>query len=142
MTFDITDKQALQSVCEHLLAIFPNGGVVLLRGTLGSGKTTLVKQMVLHLGALEGATSPTFAIMHTYDHTRVAVHHYDIYRIGSEEFMNRGLAHELEVEGFHFVEWGDDCLATLLAQSGIAYLDLSFTLDGDQRTLKVNDAHA
>ena len=50
--------------------------IIILSGTLGSGKTTLVKEFVKSLGLRDEVTSPTFAIQNVYENK---VYHYDLY---------------------------------------------------------------
>ena len=64
--------------------------LLLLRGDLGTGKTTLVKGIAQALDAAEPdeVTSPTFTLIHEYDGTRdgkpVKLYHLDVYRLESE----------------------------------------------------------
>src|SRR5215471_16315950 len=57
--------------------------LVLLRGELGAGKTTLVKGIADALGAAatEEVTSPTFTLIHEYRGPEVNVFHIDLYRV-------------------------------------------------------------
>ncbi len=82
--------------------------IVLLRGDLASGKTTLVKNYVNYIGLNDCVTSPTFSIQTLYGKN---IFHYDIYNKTLEEFVALGLLEEFEKDGTHFVEWGDDRLA-------------------------------
>lgn len=66
------------------------GDVVLLRGDLGAGKTTLVRGACRSLGIDEPVTSPTFTIGHLYKGT-ATVAHLDLYRF----------------DGLSNAEWGD-----------------------------------
>jgi len=65
------------------------GDIVLLKGNLGAGKTTMTKAIAKALGVTEEVTSPTFGLMHVYpaqnnqDITQVI--HIDTYRLESEE---------------------------------------------------------
>jgi tRNA threonylcarbamoyladenosine biosynthesis protein TsaE len=103
--------------------------VIILSGTLGSGKTTLVKEFVKNLGLSDEVTSPTFAIQNIYGSK---VYHYDLYNKGADEFLALGMLEELEKEGFHFIEWGEG-LEDVLQTYGIDYLKITITIDGDKR---------
>ena len=89
--------------------------IVLLRGDLASGKTTLVKEYVSYLGLSEEVTSPTFSLQSIYSDK---VFHYDVYNKSIEEFLALGLLEEFEKNGIHFVEWGDEKLENLLKKLG------------------------
>jgi tRNA threonylcarbamoyladenosine biosynthesis protein TsaE len=60
--------------------------LVLLRGDLGAGKTTLVKGIAEGFGAAsaDDVTSPTFTLVHEYRGARAALFHIDLYRIETE----------------------------------------------------------
>lgn len=96
-------------------------GVVLLQGDLAAGKTTFVREMAKKLDVKEDVTSPTFSLQHCYGNR---VFHYDIYNHGLEHFISLGMLEELEKEGLHFVEWGDDKLLELLRFAGIETLKI------------------
>ncbi len=89
--------------------------IILLRGDLASGKTTLVKEFVKYLGISDLVTSPTFSIQTLYGDN---IFHYDIYNKSLEEFISLGLLEEFEKSGIHFVEWGDDRFDELLGSYG------------------------
>ena len=83
-----------------------NFSVVLLRGELGSGKTTIVSSILKELGVTENITSPTFSIVNQYKISGKKINHFDLYRVKSES--------ELDVIGFDeyfddfsisFIEW-------------------------------------
>ena len=95
--------------------------VVLLQGDLASGKTTLVKEYVSHLGLNEEVTSPTFSLQSIYSDT---IFHYDVYNKSIEDFLALGLLEEFEKEGIHFVEWGDEGLKNLLKKLGFEVVTL------------------
>ncbi|GAX87475.1 tRNA threonylcarbamoyladenosine biosynthesis protein TsaE [Lebetimonas natsushimae] len=103
--------------------------IIILSGTLGSGKTTLVKEFVKSLGIKQDATSPTFAIQNIYDNK---VFHYDLYNKGISEFLALGLLEEFEKEGYHFIEWGED-LIPVLENYGFDYLIIKIKIDGNKR---------
>ena len=81
--------------------------VVGLKGTLGAGKTTLIKSFMHSLGVKENITSPTFNIVKTYRVEKLRVFHVDLYRLSSiHEFLDLDLP--LNEEGtLFFIEWSD-----------------------------------
>jgi tRNA threonylcarbamoyladenosine biosynthesis protein TsaE len=88
--------------------------LLLLRGELGTGKTTLVKGIAEALEAAEAdeVTSPTFTLLHEYDGTRngkpIKVYHLDVYRLEVERQLETlGLDELLTPDALIFVEWGD-----------------------------------
>ena len=84
--------------------------VVLLRGELGAGKTTLVKGIAEAFEAAEeeDVTSPTFTLVHEYRGPRVTVYHVDLYRIDTErELETLGLDDLMEARNVLLIEWGE-----------------------------------
>ncbi len=114
-------------------------GVIILRGDLAAGKTTFVKKMVKHLGIDLDVTSPTFSLQQCYSDT---IFHYDIYNHGLEHFISLGMLEELEKDGLHFIEWGDDDLVEILSNSGISTLVVDIEKKQNNRIYKVDYAHA
>jgi tRNA threonylcarbamoyladenosine biosynthesis protein TsaE len=81
--------------------------VWLLKGEMGSGKTTLVKQIVEQLGVKGTVASPTFSIVNQYGKTggRV-VYHFDLYRLKNElEAFDIGLEEYLNSGNVCLIEW-------------------------------------
>jgi len=89
--------------------------IVILRGDLASGKTTLVKNYVKSLGLDDLVTSPTFSLQSIYSDI---IYHYDVYNKTLDEFIALGMLEEFEKSGSHFVEWGDEKLQNLLIEYG------------------------
>lgn len=83
------------------------GSVVALTGTLGAGKTTLVKGMARALDIDEEITSPTFTLVSEYRGS-LPLYHMDLYRIDSaEEFELIGPEEMLYGDGVSVVEWSE-----------------------------------
>lgn len=89
--------------------------IILLRGTLASGKTTLVKEFVKSLGLNDKVTSPTFSLQSIYSNN---IYHYDVYNKTLDQFISLGLLEEFDKDGIHFVEWGDEKLENILKDYG------------------------
>jgi len=88
--------------------------LLLLRGDLGTGKTTLVKGIAQALDAAEAdeVTSPTFTLIHEYDGAQdgkpVKLFHLDVYRLeGERQLETLGLEELLTPDALVLVEWGD-----------------------------------
>lgn len=105
-----------------------------MQGDLASGKTTLVKNFVELLGLHVEVTSPTFSLQHIYGDR---VYHYDIYNKGLEHFISLGMLEELEKDGFHFVEWGDEKLNELLKSCGLNVLHVEILKAQESREYKI-----
>jgi tRNA threonylcarbamoyladenosine biosynthesis protein TsaE len=81
--------------------------VWLLKGEMGSGKTTLVKQIVNQLGVEGPVSSPTFSIINQYgDTNEKVVYHFDLYRLKNElEAFDIGLEEYLNSGHLCLIEW-------------------------------------
>ena len=108
--------------------------VVLLRGDLASGKTTLVKQYLKFIGLKDEVTSPTFCLQNEYSNN---IYHYDMYNKTLEEFISLGLLEEFEKPGIHFVEWGDDNLKAILDEYGFEFISIDISKHNDKREYKI-----
>jgi len=117
-----------------------SSGVIILQGDLAAGKTTFVKEMVKFLGIKDEVTSPTFSLQQCYGNN---IFHYDMYNHGLEHFIALGMLEELDKDGLHLVEWGDDELVNILSAAGIstAIVKISKT-SNDTRQYEVNYAYA
>ena len=88
--------------------------LLILRGDLGAGKTTLVKGIAAALGAAEPeeVTSPTFTLVHEYSGTQdgkpVKLLHLDLYRLEAERQLDSlGLEEMRTPDAILLVEWGE-----------------------------------
>ena len=96
-----------QTMAEILM---PTPRVVVLRGEVGAGKTTLVKGIAEALGAAaqEEVTSPTFTLVHEYQGSRVRMYHLDLYRLEEDREVAALGVEEMaaEPDALLLVEWG------------------------------------
>lgn len=98
-------------LAERIAEMLPPPKLVILRGEVGAGKTTLVKGIAAAIGAAaqDDVTSPTFTIVHEFEGPKVRLFHLDLYRLEIEEQIAvLGLD---EMAGYEdslvLVEWGD-----------------------------------
>ena len=66
---------------QHLAGHLPAGSILLLKGQLGAGKTSLVQGLALACGITEAITSPTFALAQHYPDGNPPLVHLDLYRL-------------------------------------------------------------
>src|SRR2546421_4135195 len=87
MTREITTQSAEETIAfgRTLAEALAPPKIVLLRGDLGAGKTTLVKGIAagFQAAAEEDVTSPTFTLVHEYRGPKANVYHIDLYRVDS-----------------------------------------------------------
>jgi tRNA threonylcarbamoyladenosine biosynthesis protein TsaE len=84
--------------------------LVLLRGDLGAGKTTLVKGIAaaFEAAAEDDVTSPTFTLVHEYRGPRANLYHIDLYRIDTpRELETLGLDDLRSDNSILLIEWGE-----------------------------------
>lgn len=101
--------QMVQVASELLNSISDLGNVLLLKGDLGAGKTTLAGEICRLLGVEDEVQSPTYAIVNEYyDRNGDPVYHMDLYRLKSEaEAFDIGIEQYLSSGYFCMVEWPD-----------------------------------
>jgi len=84
--------------------------MVIVRGDLGAGKTTLVKGIAegLEAASEEDVTSPTFTLVHEYRGPRAKLYHIDLYRVDTpRELETLGLDDLVAEDSVLLIEWGE-----------------------------------
>ena len=96
----------IEDVAKSLINEINDVKLVLFKGELGSGKTTLIKSILKNLGVKENITSPTFSIVNQYLISNGLINHFDLYRIKSLiELDVIGFEEYLDSEAVCFIEW-------------------------------------
>jgi tRNA threonylcarbamoyladenosine biosynthesis protein TsaE len=128
----IPDSDAMMAFGGKIADLFPNGGIVLLNGDLGAGKTTLVRGLLRHLEYEGIVKSPTYTLVEPYlikdspkesykmsknrggGNKKRTIYHFDLYRladpeeleyIGSRDYWNR--------KALCLIEWPEKALGYL-----------------------------
>jgi tRNA threonylcarbamoyladenosine biosynthesis protein TsaE len=126
------------AIAETIAEILRAPRVVVLRGELGAGKTTLVKGWVaaLKAGTADDVTSPTFTLVHEYKGPKVMVYHLDLYRLDTErELATLGIEEmAAEPDAVVLVEWGEK-FASVMERADAEVVMTQ--LDGDERGIWV-----
>ena len=103
---EITEEQLGSFTKEYLLDL-PVPSVVGFQGSLGAGKTTIIKKIIENLGIKEVVTSPTFNIVRNYKNEDLDVYHVDLYRISSIHVFNDLDLPLFKEDTLFFIEWSD-----------------------------------
>jgi len=112
MQREFTTKSAEETIAlgRELAAILAPPKVVVLRGDLGAGKTTLVKGIAegFQAASEEDVTSPTFTLIHEYRGPAAMVYHIDLYRIDTQRELDTLALDDLMNENsVLLIEWGE-----------------------------------
>ncbi|HYG51432.1 MAG TPA: tRNA (adenosine(37)-N6)-threonylcarbamoyltransferase complex ATPase subunit type 1 TsaE [Flavobacteriales bacterium] len=97
----------LPKVASTLLQQAGSRKIWLFKGEMGTGKTTLIKEICKQLGVVSNMSSPTFALVNTYETTSgKPVYHFDLYRLKKmEELAGIGFSEYIESGNYCFIEW-------------------------------------
>ena len=112
---------------------------ILLKGQIGTGKTSLVKGIAEGLQIKENITSPTFALSHHYDSGKIPLIHMDLYRLentlsAKELFLEE--EEELEQNnGIMVIEWPEKIISLV---QDYWLIEINYT-EGSGRKLKIYD---
>lgn len=109
---EITTHSAEQTIAfgRTLKELLTPPKLVLLRGDLGAGKTTLVKGIAAAFEAAseEDVTSPTFTLIHEYHGPRANLYHIDLYRIDTQRELDTLALDDLRSDdSILLIEWGE-----------------------------------
>ena len=103
---EIDSLSELKNVAREVIESLEGRTVVLLRGEMGAGKTTLISRIAAYLGAEDTVTSPTFALVNQYEGSECRIYHFDFYRIEEiEEVFDLGYEEYFYSGDLCFVEW-------------------------------------
>lgn len=112
MTREYTTNSPEETIAlgRELASLLTPPKIVLLRGDLGAGKTTLVKGIAEGFNAASenDVTSPTFTLIHEYRGPLAAIYHIDLYRVDTQrELETLGLDDLMGDNSVLLIEWGD-----------------------------------
>ena len=104
--FSLTE---IDAVAEKILAENPKK-ILLFNGSMGVGKTTLIKSLAQKLGVTDATSSPTFSLVNEYQiNDNQYVYHFDVYRLKNEtEALDMGIDEYLYSGNWCFIEWPEN----------------------------------
>lgn len=100
--------QDLTYIAKEILRNVPNK-TLLFYGTMGVGKTTLIKELSKQLGVIDVINSPTFSLVNEYEIMNDKIYHFDFYRIKSEEeALDIGIEDYFFSGHWNLIEWPEN----------------------------------
>ena len=109
MKIDISNLKQTESLGKQIgefLVNFNGLAIFYLDGNLGTGKTTLVREILKAMNWQGAVKSPTFSILEEYQIANKDVFHFDLYRLDSQnDFEMLGIDINANSRGIFFIEW-------------------------------------
>ena len=118
-------------VSDHIKDLVNNYTIFLFEGDMGSGKTTLIKQIVKDIGISENVKSPTFSLVNEYIENDLIIFHFDLYRINKEnELDSIGFYEYLDSGKLCFIEWPNIAIQNI--HKDYVLIKISITSDSER----------
>ncbi len=138
MKFKVTNEVELTEIAPEIIAFFGEKKVILFRGEMGVGKTTLIKVLGKALGVSDNMSSPTFSIVNEYEtNDNSTVYHFDFYRLNTEEeALDFGYEDYFYSGNFCFIEWPEKIPNLLPSQ--IVQVNMELDLDNNRQITVVS----
>ena len=106
MHFHIKSEADYKEILNSVFELSNGRKIWLFTGDLGAGKTTMIQEILKHLGSAEKVTSPTFSLVNEYIYPKGKVYHMDLYRLKDpEEAIHIGLMEYIDSGSYCFIEW-------------------------------------
>ena len=120
---------SLSQVVHTLIQEGKDEPIWLFYGEIGAGKTTLIKEICVQMGATPSIlSSPTFSIINEYPTGNSVLYHFDFYRLkGESEIMDLGIEEYFDSGRYCFIEWPER-LGEMLPTN---FFKISITHSGD-----------
>jgi len=125
-------KETAQWVLENC-----SSRILLFYGPMGSGKTTLIKEIAKQLGVHDVTSSPTFSLVNEYQaKNEQQLFHFDFYRIeDEEEAYDMGIEEYFDSDAWCFLEWPNKVQNLLPLESVVITLTIN---EDNTRTIEIN----
>lgn len=138
MKIHIPNEAAMLGLGQGIAKAFPKNGIILLKGELGAGKTTLVKTVLRSLGHTGSVKSPTYTLVEPYYLEDRDIYHFDLYRLGDpEELEFIGVRDYFHEHALCLIEWPERAVGYLPQEDMVIYL--SYCGQGRDIVVESND---
>jgi len=128
----LRNAAATESLAADLVTILPvdtSGFLLLLKGELGAGKSTLARAMLQKMGVSGLIPSPTYTLVEPYEVSGGSIYHIDLYRLSGMEELDYLGWDDLR-DGLILLEWPER--VPQLEQQADLLIQLDY--DGEGRT--------
>lgn len=128
----------IPEIAKHLRLLFSTCKVMTFTGSLGAGKTTLIKELLKQSGVIAQVSSPTFTYLNQYeDKEGNRFYHFDLYRLKSiDEFQSAGFdEHLYEPESWALIEWPEHIMPLL--KDEVCHITIEYGKDSSKREITV-----
>ena len=128
-SYSLQSPEEMAVIAAHMASLLRLHDVILLKGDLGTGKSTFARALIQALcGKNTEVPSPTFTLVQTYETSLFTLWHFDLYRLKhAEEIYELGVEEAYE-SGVSLIEWPER-LGTFLPQE---YLEIEFSYGNDE----------
>lgn len=128
----------IEPIATELLKLFKEDKLWAFSGSLGAGKTTLIKCICKQLGYENAVTSPTFSIINEYKTEAESMFHFDFYRLEKEqEAVDLGIFEYFDSGSLCFMEWPEK-IENILLKESILHIQLNLAESHDERSIVVS----
>jgi tRNA threonylcarbamoyladenosine biosynthesis protein TsaE len=126
-SFDIKHVDQLGEVAKYVSTCATQYPIIVFNGEMGAGKTTLISQVCKELHVTSPISSPTYAIVNTYERSEGDdIFHFDFYRLENEmEAVQSGLDEMIDAGNICLIEWAERIMKLLPAN--YVRVDISIT---------------
>lgn len=135
--FHVHGVEGLAEVSDYLISKRDEADVIAFYGSMGAGKTTLIKDLCHRMGVTDEVNSPTFAIVNEYvTEEGKSVYHFDFYRIKKlEEAYDIGYENYFYSGNLCLIEW-PELIEPLLPERYLR-VDIRLGATDDERIINV-----
>ena len=132
----LPDLEATAAAGAKLSKTLEPGCIVMMEGDLGSGKTTLCKNICASLGVpMNLVTSPTYTMVNMYSYDSGVIHHLDLYRLEDQkELEDFDFEDLIAVDGITLVEW-PKLLRPLIDTQRVLNININYVSDGSRELI-------
>ena len=123
MRLHLRSPEQTEALAAQLAQCSEAGDLLLLTGGIGAGKTVFARGFARALGVVDPVTSPTFVLHAIYASGRLALNHFDLYRLDAQAEVDELAIWEFMDGAVTLVEWADRC-----AGFAAPFLTLDFAL--------------
>jgi tRNA threonylcarbamoyladenosine biosynthesis protein TsaE len=128
----------LAKVAKMVIDQMKHYSIITFYGEVGSGKTTLIKEICKQLNVKQASSSPTFSVVNEYEAPSGIIYHIDLYRMESiDEALEIGIDEYIYSGNTCFVEW-PQCIEGLIFDEKVLCVEIDIPAP-DQRTISIGE---